>query len=499
MPMLPIADLLAYHARRDPDRAAVIYQDTVITRAELEAMANRAAREFADLGVVERDRVAVALPNSPESFAAFFGALKLGATPMPLSHRLPHHELQAIIDLATPRVLIGPNADGPAQLPIDWRPDSARSAEHIAAPISDQPNRAMTSGGSTGRPKIIISLAPARFDPEAPSIGMTRDGVQLVPGPLFHNGPYWFSNQGLCVGATMVLMPRFDAAEALRLIGEHRVDWVQFVPTMAQRIWRLPEEVRAAADLSSLRVVFSTGAAFAPWLKTEWIHWIGPERYLEAYGGTETSGGTVITGTEALERPGSVGKPNPTTKVRILDADGNDAPAGEVGEIFFRPIEGPAFGNRYRYIGAEPRTAGEWESLGDMGYLDADGYLYLSDRRTDMIVTGGENVYPAEIEAALDQHPAVRSSAAIGLPDDDLGQRIHAIVDVADATVDVDELRAFVGEHLVRYKVPRTFEIVHEPLRNDAGKVRRRTLREERIAALGLGPSDDTNHTETGR
>ena len=485
---MPIADVLAWHAERDPDRAAVICNDEQVSRGQLEEMANRAARQFLDLGVQPYDFVAVALPNSIVSFAAFFGALKAGATPLPLSHRLPHHELQAIVDLAQPRVLIGGAAlgDNPhvVHLPAAWTPDATSSGERVEPPCSDQPHKALTSGGSTGRPKVIVNTSPAVFDPTQPSLGMTIDGAQLVPGPLFHNGPYWFANQGLCIGATLVVMERFDAAEALRLIERHRVDWVSFVPTMAHRIWRLPEDVRNSFDISSLRVVFSTGAPFAAFLKQQWIRWIGPEKYLEAYGGTESSGGTVITGPEALQRPASVGRPNAMSRVRILGEDGSEVPTGEVGEIYFLPAEGKASETRYRYIGAEAKSHGEWESLGDLGYVDDEGYIFLSDRRTDMIVTGGENVYPAEVEAVLDEHPAVRSSAVIGLPDADLGQRIHAIVDIADAAVDVDELRAFVRSRLVPYKNPREYEFVGEPLRDDAGKVRRRALREARLEAM---------------
>jgi bile acid-coenzyme A ligase len=278
-------------------------------------------------------------------------------------------------------------------------------------------------------------------------------------------------------------MTRFDASLALALIEQHRVDWVLFVPTMMQRIWRLPEEERLRFDLSSLRRVMCTGAPSPAWLKRAWIGWIGPEKIYEAYGGTERIAGTLTSGTEWLERPGSVGRPTGGRRFRILRPDGSECAAGEVGEVFMLPPGGQ--GSTYRYVGAEPTAAaGGWESLGDMGYLDEEGYLYLVDRKADMILVGGANVYPAEVEAALDAHPAVRSSAVIGLPDEDLGSRIHAIVD-APLPVSEEALREHLAKHLVHYKVPKSFEFVSEPLRDDAGKVRRSALRAARLDAGG--------------
>jgi bile acid-coenzyme A ligase len=295
---------------------------------------------------------------------------------------------------------------------------------------------------------------------------------------ILHEGPFVFSMFGLFSGNLLVVMPRFDASRALELIERHRVDWVFLVPTMSQRIWRLPPKERLARDLSSLHRVMSTGSPWPVWLKREFIEWLGPERILEGYGGTEQTGGTMITGREWLERPGSVGRIQAGARIRILGPDGCELPPGEVGEIFFLPPGGP--GSTYHYIGAQANRREDWESLGDLGWVDAEGYVYLADRRTDMVVTGGANVYPAEVEAALDSHPSVRSSAVIGLPDEDLGQRLHAIVD-ATGLVEEEALRAHVATRLARTKVPRSFEFTSEPLRDDAGKIRRSALREARL------------------
>ena len=257
---------------------------------------------------------------------------------------------------------------------------------------------------------------------------------------------------------------------------------------------RLPREQREAFDLSSLRVVFHMASACPVWLKQAWIDWLGADRIFELYGGSEGQGMTVISGPEWLEHKGSVGRLLPGSRMKIVGEDGEDCAPGAIGEIYFLPDGGP--NSTYRYVGATPRTLGDWESLGDLGYLDEDGYLYLVERRTDLIISGGANIYPAEVEAALDEHTDVRSSIVIGLPDDDLGQRVHAIVQVspeARSRTGVEALERFVATRLARYKVPRTFEFTDEFLRDDAGKARRAHLREQRIAA-----ASDSGKTSDG-
>jgi bile acid-coenzyme A ligase len=216
------------------------------------------------------------------------------------------------------------------------------------------------------------------------------------------------------------------------------------------------------------------------WLKEAWMELVGADRVWELYGGTEGQVVTIINGTDRLQHRGSVGRPS-AGQIRILDIDGIVLPPGEVGEIFLRPPDGAP--PSYRYVGAEAREVDGWESLGDMGFMDDDGYLYISDRRTDMILAGGANIYPAEVEAALMLHHAVESAVVIGLPDDDLGNRVHAVVHTTSPLTDGD-LRAFLQERLVRYKIPRSFHFVDAPLRDDAGKVRRSAVRMAEIARL---------------
>jgi len=476
---------MAWLAERDPEGVALVHGERRVTRAGLERRSNRLARAYAARGVVADDLVTLALPNGCEFFEACLALWKLGATPQPISSRLPELERRAIVELAQPRLVVGVEpgeyGDRP-QLAAGFEPDASLSD----APLPDRlPRqvRAMTSGGSTGRPKLIIDLAPAQCDPELAENGMQPRGTTLVPGPLYHAGPFITAWQQLLCGGTVVIMDRFDARLALELIERHRVDWVLFVPTMMQRIWRLPEAERLRFDLSSLRRVMCTGAPSPAWLKRAWIDWLGPEKIYEAYGGTERIAGTLTSGTEWLERPGSVGRATGGRKLRIQRPDGSECAAREVGEVFMLPPGGR--GSTYRYVGAEASASADgWESLGDMGYLDEDGYLYLVDRKADMILVGGANVYPAEIEAALDAHAAVRSSAVIGLPDEDLGSRIHAIVD-ATQPVSEQALREHLAKHLAPNKLPRSFEFVNEPLRDDAGKVRRSALRDARLGEGG--------------
>lgn len=484
MSEMSMAAAIRHFAAEDPQRPAITFEGRTITRAELDAASNRLARAYAALGVGQDAVVTIALPNGIEHYVAAVACWKLGATPQPVSARLPFPEREAIVELADPVLVVGvePGTHGQRScVAAGYEP----GPEHGAEPLPDAVAsawKAPTSGGSTGRPKVIVAGQPSIIDPDAlTTFGQRPGGTQLVPGPLYHNAPFAFSTRALCSGCHLVVMARFDAQQALALIEQHAIDWTLLVPTMMQRIWRLPDEVRTAFDLSSLAGVLHLAAPCPVWLKKAWIDWLGAERIWELYAGTEAQGVTIIRGDEWLAHEGSVGRPEPGT-MRVLDADRRELPVGEVGEIFMRPLTGA--GSTYRYIGADPKAIDDgWESLGDMGRFDADGYLHLADRQTDMILSGGANIYPAEVEAAIDAFPGVRSSCVIGLPDDDLGARVHGIVDAPEG-VSAEALLAFLGERLARYKIPRSLELVTAPVRDDAGKVRRSQLRADRLAAL---------------
>ncbi len=469
-------------AREDPDRIAVVFEGRSLSRGELERRSNRMARAFRERGVEAGRLVTIGLPNGFGFIVACVAAWKCGAIPNPISPRLPARERNDILALADPALVIGFDdlADDPRSLPADFEPSSGLADTPLPDVVSPH-ERAIASGGSTGRPKLIVLRVPAEYDAAMPATVLTPKGCVLVPGPLHHAAPFGSLTQGLLSGEKVVLMARFDARECLTLIEQHRVEQILFVPTMMQRIWRLPDAERTARDVSSLRMVLTGSAPCPAWLMRSFIEWLGPSVMHEVYGGTERIGGTFITGHEWLAHPGSVGRPTRATGIRIVDPEtGRECPTGEVGEIYMLPAGGP--GSTYRYVGADAQaTPDGWESVGDMGRLDADGYLYLADRRTDMILSGGRNIYPAQVEAALDEHPAVASSAVIGLPDEDLGQCVHAIVQTIRAVTDA-ELREHLASRVIHYAIPRSYEFVDRPLRDDAGKLRRFALRAERLA-----------------
>jgi bile acid-coenzyme A ligase len=489
--LIPMADVPRWYAERKPkDTVAVSHGKDTLTWEQLESGANRRARAFAAKGVKPGDFVAIGLPNGNTFFETSFAVWKCGATPTSLSWRLPRGEAAAVLEILKPSLVVGGETDwnAPNSVPANFVPEGM-SDEPMNSPVARY-WKAMTSGGSTGRPKVILDHQPAVVDTAAePLLGIAKGVSLLNPGPLYHNAPFIVSHTALFAGGSLTGMVKFDAEETLRLIAANRVQWVNFVPTMMHRIWALPEEIRNAYDVSSLQVVFHMAAPMPPWLKEKWIEWLGPERIFELYGGTERQGATIISGVEWLAHKGSVGKIGETAALRIIGEDGNDVAPGETGEIYFLPNDGP--GSTYHYLGAEPKRRSDgWESLGDIGRLDADGYLYLGDRLADMILRGGANIYPAEVEAAVTAHSDVRSCVVVGLPDPELGQRIHAILELteaADATTVVGGMAGFLADRLSRYKHPESFEIVGVGPRDDSGKVRRTMLRDERAAWLKEG------------
>lgn len=480
---MPLGDLIRHHAAIDPEAPLITLEDRVISRAQFEARCNRRARLLAHLGVRPDDLVTVALPNGLEFYETIFALWKLGATPNPVSAALSDHELTEILKVGLPRLVVGIE---PARVPehsvLPSCPDISEqySAEYAPAAIPRY-WKAMTSGGSTGRPKLIVDHMQGDWDPAEGGLAQQPGDTILNPGPLYHNGPFLATMLCLFSGGHVVEMSRFDPVRLLEKIERHHIAWLLLVPTMMHRIARLPEVERRAYDVSSLRTVLHTAAPCPVWLKQFWIDWLGPRKMLEVYTGTERQALATISGIEALAHPGSVGRIQAGSAIRILDESGVDVAPGVVGEVFLRPDGGR--NSTYHYLGAEPRARGEWESLGDLGSIDEEGYLYLSDRRIDLIIRGGVNIYPAELEAAIDAHPRVASSIVIGLPDEDLGQIVHAVVQVAPGmALSEVELKEFLAQRVSHFKIPKSFEFVATPLRDDAGKARRSGLRALRVA-----------------
>jgi bile acid-coenzyme A ligase len=482
-----VADLAGQH----PDRAALHLvaadgsRDSRTWR-QLEQASSSLARLLIARGVRPSTMVVVALGNVAEHVEVTLAAWKLGACVLPLSPRLASREREQILDAVGPDRVVVTLGDAGGGLDLASRVVRDEIAALGCAPVETRtpcPGKAVGSGGSTGRSKVVVDprpweAVPGAKDPVFTEIGFRPDQVQLIAGPLYHNSPFSAAHYGLFEGHTLVLMERFDAARALDLIEEHRVEFAFLAPTMMLRIARRPDF--AARDLSGL-IVYHTAGACPAWLKREWIAKVGPSRLHEAYGASENVGYTTIDGEEWLRHPGSVGRPR-HCEVRVVDESGRPLPAGEVGTLYLRPRDtaGPA----YRYLGSDPLplTDDGFTTVGDLGWLDGDGYLYIADRRTDLVITGGVNVYPAEVEAALVRHPQVADAVVIGLPDDEWGRRVHAIVQPVDAgsPPTAEDLASYLAGQLSPAKSPKSYELVDHVPRDESGKIRRSQLVAER-------------------
>jgi bile acid-coenzyme A ligase len=461
---------------------------------ELEGRANAAAAALRMHGCGPDTFVALAAGNSLAQVVASFAVWKLGGCVVTLNPRLPANERDDLLDLVSPVAVIA-----------DW-PDVEKFSviaprELLALPdapafesLVPNPGRAIPSGGATGRPKIIVRPSPWVVVDGDPGrlmnkIGFRPGQVQLVCAAMHHNAGYSNAVRGLGIGQTIVLMERFDAASAVELIEEFQVEWVYMVPTMMRRILSLPD--LSSDSFASLEMLYHTAAACPEWLKRAWIELLGPARVVELYGASEANGFFIVDGEEWLAHPGSVGRPF-DCDVRILDSDRSPVPVGEVGEIFCRPH---ATGASFAYLGASPPvpTDDGFVSVGDLGHLDVDGYLYIADRRVDMIVTGGVNVYPAQVEAALTEHPSVADAVVIGLPDAEWGRRVHAVIETLNSGTAVDEaeLSTFLGTRLSREKQPKSYEFISAIPRDDTGKVRRGQLLAERLPKGSTPGVDD--------
>ena len=359
----PFGVAVARLAAAAPDRPAITHEDRTVTRGELERRTNRLARAYARLGVRPDSFVTIALPNGIAFFEATIAAWKLGATPQPISARLPAAERRAILELADPALVVGVDPSevpGRPAVPAGFEPE-ATLADDALPPVVPASWKAPTSGGSTGRPKLIVATQPGVLETIAGTYRRTPrvpEGVALVTGPLSHNGPFGSACAGLLMGVHQVVMTRFDAARALELIERYQVDWMYAVPTMMLRIWRLPEAERRARDLSSLRTVLHMAAPCPPWLKQAWIDWLGPDRIWELYAGTEAQAITLISGHEWLAHRGSVGRPV-IGEMRVLDAEGQRVPAGRGRGGLDAAGRGRAAGLPvHRRRGEDPRTDG---------------------------------------------------------------------------------------------------------------------------------------------
>jgi fatty-acyl-CoA synthase len=504
-------------ATLEPDRPALIFggSGTVVTYGELSERSNRCAQLLRRLGLVRGDHVALLIENHPRFLEVAWGAHNAGLYFTPISWRFQSDEIAFILQdcganvliasaaqLATVRelrrrlpavrfLIIGAPAEG-------WASYEQELAASAATPVADESRGSdmVYSSGSTGRPKGVKQALPdsgidrpsAMFQVYERRYGWNPQTVYLLPAPLYHAGPLRFALTMQHVGALLIVMEHFDARAALQLCERYRVTDAHFVPTMMVRILKLAAGERAAFDLTSLQRVIHGAAPCPPQIKREMIEWLGPILE-ESYGGTEGNGLTMISSSEWLAHPGSVGRAF-VGAIHILDEEGRELPPGEQGGVYFSG--GPSFEyHRNMQKTKEAHDALGRSTLGDIGYLDADGYLYLTDRRNNLIITGGVNVFPQEIENLLVTHPQVLDAAVFGLPDVEMGEIIKAVIQPREAHQAGPELAAelidFCRRHLAHYKAPRSIDFRAQLPRHDTGKIYTRLLRNEYLAARSAG------------
>jgi bile acid-coenzyme A ligase len=467
--------------RRDAPAVTVVALDgtaQTLTFGELDARANQWGRMLAANGAKTGSLVALAIPNSQHLFLAALGCWKIGAVPIPMHWDLPEWERDRVRAVIDPTVTVDEQTR--------WRlaeQAAAESEDALPEAISPTAN-GICSSGSTGVPKVIMNLAPSLWLPQhgdpflANWTPVAKPQTIMVPAPMYHtNGFATFLM--LLSGDHLVVLEKFDAALFVDTIEKYRITNFTATPTMLARVAALPD-IRQR-DLSSVVFILQGAAVMPPSLLQTWFELLSPEQIVTAYGMTENLGLTALRGDEWLTHPGSVGRGFRDTEIRILDADKKPVAIGEDGDVYLRAPMSAG----YRYLGGAPplpSTEDGFRSAGDIGHLDADGYLYIVDRRADMIITGGANVFPAEVESALAGHPEIADVVVIGLADAQWGRRVHAVVQQADgASLTEQRVIEYAKGRLAPYKAPKTVEFVDRIPRTAATKVNRSAM----VAARG--------------
>ena len=495
-------DLIGKYAAGQPDRPALIEGERVFTWRQFFHTRNRLAHSLASLGIGAGQHAVIYAHNAAENILASQALRALGAVAVPMNHRLTADEVLYILDDSdATAVFVGdgflPMAErvrGAATRVKRWitlgheRRPWAEAVDDLLAGGSDGPPPEAAVGGSmvytagtTGKPKGALRrvVDAASLLPRLAALNCLDPAhVHLVAGPLYHSAPGGFALYAHLVGNTVVVMRKFDAEDALRHIERHRCTTTFMAPTLLKRIVDLPAAVRARYDVSSMRSMVVAAAPCPMRVKEQVLEMFGPVLY-EFYGSTELGVNTVLRPEDVLRKPGSCGTAAPGVELAVLDDGGQPAPAGTPGELFVRRYSG-VFDEYYKNPTATAQTLrGEWMSVGDVAWMDDEGFVYICDRKRDMIISGGVNIYPAEIEDALHRHPAIEDAAVFGVPDAEWGERVHAAVQLrAGMSATEREVMDFCRTHLADYKAPREVSFHADFPRDTAGKLVKRLLRE---------------------
>ena len=500
---------LTVQAERLASKAAIVDDRpdgtvTTWTFAELNRRANRLAHVFRELGLKAGERFVWCGPNSPGVVVGGYARAKVGAISVPLNYRLTPEETAYIVDDAD-AALVYADAEHAetfarirAQIPrvrhivihggtpppgmVDGDALAAQASDAEPPPVSAEHGGSMFyTSGTTGRPKGAVRppLDPSAVLPLLKQIGFVEDDVYITTGPLYHSGPAGFFQIAHLFGNTVVTQRRFDAEDWLRLVQTYRVSMTFSAPTPIRLVVNLPADVKARYDRSSMKRMIANAAPWSFALKEQYLADFPEDSLWEVYGSTELGVDTVLAPQDQRRKPGSCGRPAAGVEIRLFDEDGKEiVGAGVPGEVYVRSVN-----NFVSYHKAadkfEASRREDFLSVGDIGYRDDEGFYYICDRKSDMIISGGMNVYPAEIEAALERHPAVQEVAVFGIPSDEWGESVHAVVvPRTGQVIAVDELTGFARAHLAGYKVPRSVSFAEELPKTGSGKILKRSLRE---------------------
>lgn len=503
-----MADLLRPCVQARPDEPAVTDERGTTTWREFDARVDRLAGALRGLGLVSGDAIAIHSGNRREHFELMMASAHIGLRYVLVNWHWTADELKYVLADSGTKAIFSEDAfaevaaeaaaDTPFRVGIGDVPGFQPYEEFLAGGPDGEPAGQVMgwpmvyTSGTTGRPKgvrrkLVSPGAPlATMGMVAGTFGQVlsipEGGRSLLVGPVYHSAQWLWSLGLLCAGRSVVMRRAFDAEETLRLIEEHRITNVHLVPTQFIRLLRLDEATRRAYDLSGLAAVWHGAAPCSPEVKRQMIDWLGPVVY-EYYGSTEASVNTIVSSEEWLERPGTVGRALPSAEIHVLREDGSPADAGERGQLWFRYTNG----DDVEYWGDPEKTASVHRedglfTTGDIGHVDADGYLFLSDRAIDMIISGGVNIYPAEIEGVLGNHPAVRDVAVFGVPHAEYGEQVKAAVELEEGHEPSDalaeDLIAFARRALAGYKAPRSIDFLAELPRTPTGKLYKRLIRD---------------------